>query len=36
MADQTETSKALMRQITEEIWNQGRLEFVEYLMATTS
>jgi len=32
MADQTETSKALMRQITEEIWNQGRVELVEDLI----
>ena len=32
MADQTENSKTLMRQITEEIWNQGRVELVEDLI----
>jgi predicted ester cyclase len=33
MGDQTETSKALMRNITEQIWNQGRLDLVADLIS---
>lgn len=33
MPSQTEESKALLRRITEEIWNKGRLDLMDELIS---